>query len=273
MNDYYVYVYVDPRNFEDFYYGKGKDGRKDAHDKDTQDSAKTQRIAAIKAEGLSPIVRVIARGLTEDQALLVEKTLLWKNGKNLSNQASGSFSEKFRPRDTMHLELEGFDYIGGLYYFNVGQGIHRNWADCKKFGFISAGRGERWRDAICAFQNGDLIAAYLKGKGFVGIGRITQAALPIRSVQFQGKPLSNHALSCLKMTDDIESDDLCEYVALVEWIRAVEPDHAKWQPKSSLYTTQLVRASLAHQKETIRYLEKQFDLDLQSLQAHRSTEE
>lgn len=52
---------------------------------------------------------MIARGLTEDQALLVEKTLLWKNGNGLSNQASGSFSEKFRPHDTMHQELEGFD--------------------------------------------------------------------------------------------------------------------------------------------------------------------
>jgi hypothetical protein len=24
MNNYYVYVYIDPRNYEEFYYGKGK---------------------------------------------------------------------------------------------------------------------------------------------------------------------------------------------------------------------------------------------------------
>ncbi len=24
MNDYYVYVYIDPRNFEEFYFGKGR---------------------------------------------------------------------------------------------------------------------------------------------------------------------------------------------------------------------------------------------------------
>jgi hypothetical protein len=29
--EYYVYVYIDPRNFEEFYYGKGKASRKDAH--------------------------------------------------------------------------------------------------------------------------------------------------------------------------------------------------------------------------------------------------
>ena len=29
--DYYVYVLIDPRNFEEFYYGKGKGSRKDVH--------------------------------------------------------------------------------------------------------------------------------------------------------------------------------------------------------------------------------------------------
>ena len=29
MNSYYVYVYIDPRNFEEFYFGKGKGSRKE----------------------------------------------------------------------------------------------------------------------------------------------------------------------------------------------------------------------------------------------------
>ena len=29
--EFYVYVYIDPRNFEEFYYGKGKGNRKVAH--------------------------------------------------------------------------------------------------------------------------------------------------------------------------------------------------------------------------------------------------
>ena len=33
-NNFYVYVYIDPRNFEEFYYGKGKGCRKQAHLKD-----------------------------------------------------------------------------------------------------------------------------------------------------------------------------------------------------------------------------------------------
>ena len=51
MNDYYVYVYIDPRNYEEFYYGKGIGSRKVAHLNDTSDSAKAKRIADIQREG------------------------------------------------------------------------------------------------------------------------------------------------------------------------------------------------------------------------------
>ena len=72
MTDYYVHVYIDPRNFEEFYFGKGRGSRKDAHLSDTSDSEKAKRIAAIEAAGLKPIIRVIARDLSEHDALLVE---------------------------------------------------------------------------------------------------------------------------------------------------------------------------------------------------------
>jgi uncharacterized protein len=74
--NYYVYVYIDPRNFEEFYYGKGCGSRKDAHLFDESDSAKSRRIQEIKKAGLTPIIRVIVRDLSEAEALLVEKTLL-----------------------------------------------------------------------------------------------------------------------------------------------------------------------------------------------------
>ena len=86
MNDFYVYVYIDPRNFEEFYFGKGRGSRsKSAHQFDSTDSASSRRMASIKAAGLKPMVRVIARDLSENDALLVEKTLLWKLGRQLTN--------------------------------------------------------------------------------------------------------------------------------------------------------------------------------------------
>ena len=268
-DSYYVYVYIDPRNYEEFYYGKGKGRRKEAHLYDEGDSEKTRRIKAIRVEGLEPIIRVIARDLSEGEAFLVEKTLLWKLGKTLTNKATGKFADKFRPHDKLHLELSGFDYNTGLYYFNVGESVHRKWSDCKRLGFISAGQGPQWRDQIVEFKEGDVIAAYLKKYGFVGIGKIIQRAIPIKNIKIHGKFLLNHSLDCKAMDDNVDSDEMCEYTALVKWERSVEAKDAKWKPKSGLYTTTHVRASLEGQPKTLDFLETEFGIDFRLIRDRR----
>ena len=124
MNDCYVYVYIDPRNYEEFYYGKGQGSRKEAHLLEKSDSAKSKRIQAIHDEGLKPIIRIIARGLSASEAYLVEETLLWKLGKFTTNISPGHFAEKFRPANTLHVELPNFDFRNGIYYYCV----RRTWA-------------------------------------------------------------------------------------------------------------------------------------------------
>ena len=269
MNDFYVYVYIDPRNLEEFYFGKGRGSRKHAHLTDTSDSDKARRIAAIKQAGLEPIIKVIARNLSDHDALLVEKTLLWKLGRNLTNVSSGHYAENFRPHDTMHVDLHGFDFQTGLYYYNVGEGEHRCWLDYMNFGFISAGQGIGWGKAMQGFQVGDVVAAYLKrnrhGGGFVGIGRVTSQVRPVRDAKISGKPLLQQALTCKGMSDNIDSDELCEYVALVDWIIKVPRSEGKWRTSPKLYTTTHIRASLSGQPVTVEFLEESFGVDLREL--------
>ena len=265
MEEYYVYVYIDPRNNEEFYYGKGKGSRKDAHLYDTSDSAKSKRISEIKREGLNPIIRVIARGLKEDEAFLIEKTLLWKLGKWTTNISTGHFADKFRPHNTLHKELTGFDFQNGIYYYNVGEGIHRNWDDYVQFGFISAGQGKRWRDAMLGFNQGDAVAAYLKRHGFVGIGKIKSQATMIRDVSIDGKKLLSLPLRCQKMSDNSNDDDLSEYVCRVDWLRTFSRKDAKWRSSPKLYTTTHVRASLDGQPGTIKFIEEEFGIKLTDL--------
>jgi len=262
MNDYYVYVYIDPRNLQEFYFGKGRGSRKNAHLSDTSDSEKAKRIAAIKAAGLEPTIRVIARDLSEHDALLIEKTLLWKLGRHLTNQATGHYAKNFRPHDTLHVELDGFDYQRGIYYYNVGEGPCRDWDDYRQYGFISAGQGLSWRNAITGFNVGDIAVAYLKGRGFVGIAEILTKATRIANVEIDGVPMSDLDLTCQNMFSNSDSEDRSEYVCAVKWLRAVDRNGAHWKPKSGLYTTTHVRASLDGQPKTIEYIETCFDIDL-----------
>ena len=265
MSDFYVYVYIDPRNLEEFYFGKGRGSRKHAHLSDASDSEKARRIAAIHADGLEPIVRVVARGLTEHDAFLVEKTLLWKLGRTLTNVSSGHHADKFRPHDKLHLRLPGFDFANGVYYYNVGESGNRHWDDYREFGFISAGQGRRWRDAMLGFEPGDVVAAYLKGCGYVGVGRVLAPAKPVLEAVVAGRPLLSLPLRAEQMDRNADSPEKAEHVCPVEWLAAVDRSAAHWRPRSGLYTTTHVRASLHGQPKTLAFLEERFELHLGEL--------
>ena len=261
-HDYYVYVYIDPRNYEEFYLGKGRGTRKAAHLNDKSDSEKVKRIAAIHKEGLEPLVRVIVRGLTEAEALLVEKTLLWKLGKWTTNIATGHFAEKFRRPNTLHRELQGFDFEYGLYYYNVGENNFRSWDDYVKFGFISGGRGARYRDAMLAFNEGDVFFAYLKGSGFVGVGRILERAKMIQEIRIKNRRLLELPLVANNPGHDCDDAENSEYVCLVEWIASVPREQGRWKPNSGLYTTTHVRARLDGQPKTVKFVEQEFGISI-----------
>jgi hypothetical protein len=265
VSDYYVYTYIDPRNFEEFYYGKGRGSRKESHLEDVSDSEKVKRIQAIKNDGQEPIIRVIAARLTEDEAHLIEATLIWSLGRFTTNLVGGRYEGRFRPHNTYHLSLSGFDYEQALYYYNIGEGPHRNWDDYAKYGFISAGQGPRWRDAICAFQTGDVIAAYLRSRGYVGIGRIAKAAQRIRDVEIAGSRLLDLPLSCGNMGENAGDPEKSEYVALVDWVRKVSRNDAKFERNAGLFTTTHVRASLDRQPRTVAFLDEAFGVSLETL--------
>jgi hypothetical protein len=262
---YYVYVYIDPRNLEEFYYGKGKGSRRFAHLSDSDDSEKTARIRAIEAEGLLPIIRTVAAGLAEQEAHLIETTLIWKLGRGLTNKAAGRFVSLFRPHNTLHRELARFDFQNGIYYVNVGEGPHRNWDDCRRLGFLSAGQGPRWRNQILELSEGDVVVAFLRRKGYVGVGKVLARAVPYLDFRYKGRLLQDFNLAAPHMWENSDDPAKSEYVLRVEWVASVPRNEAKWKPKSGLYTTQLVRASLERQPITLAFVEKEFNVSLKAL--------
>lgn len=262
--EYYVYVYIDPRNLEEFYYGKGKGNRKEAHLSDDKDSEKAKRIKDIKKEGLNPIIKVIAKDLTEREAFLIEKTLIWKLGKTLTNVSSGQFADKFRPHDTMHKDLYEFDFKNGIFYVNIGEGETRCWEDCKKYGFLAAGQGNQWSDPLRTLEMGDIVVAYLKGRGFVGIGRVIEKAVRVDDFRYLSSSLNKVKLkqpNIFKNSDNEKSD----FLVKIEWIKAVDEKDAKMTKKFKLFTTPAIKASLQNQPQTVRFLEEEFKIKFEEL--------
>lgn len=89
---YYVYAYVDPRNSQIFYVGKGCRSRALDHLDEIGESAKLRRIAEIHAAGLKPRIDILAHGIADEQtALLIETAVidvLWPD-KTLTNRVRG----------------------------------------------------------------------------------------------------------------------------------------------------------------------------------------
>lgn len=260
---FYVYVYIDPRNYEEFYYGKGIGKRKDAHLRDGSDSDKAQRIRDIHKAGLKPIIRVIAKGMNEKEALLVEKTLLWKLGKTLTNKSRGFFKAQFRPVNTMYRELQGFDFRNEIYYINVGEGKHRSWDDCRKYQFLSAGGGKRFTDKIRSLSVGDVVVAYLKRYGYVGVGVVQKEAVEANDYHYNGTPLSQLPLKESGILFHSFTDK-ADWLVNIKWKKSFKREDAKWKSNGGLFTTQLIKASLAGQPKTLSFIEKSFGITFSS---------
>ena len=98
---FYVYLYIDPRNNQPFYIGKGNGNRVFAHLKATGDSEKVRILGDLSQANLKPMIELLKYGLTEKQALLVEATAIdLIDVNNLTNAARGHGS-KYGARATV----------------------------------------------------------------------------------------------------------------------------------------------------------------------------
>jgi hypothetical protein len=266
-NDYYVYMYIDPRNNQEFYYGKGRAKRKFSHLRGTSDSDKTKKIAAIRKAGLKPKIKVIAAGLTENDAMWVETTLLWKLGHFTDNVAAGPKSKYFRPKNKLHLDLPGFDFHNEIYRANVGEhtksratGIIRRWEDGVKYGFVCAGSDKKWIDLIKGLNVGDILVMYLTGKGFVGIGKVVKEAVPAKDFKIKGKSILD--INTLGNYDVNRSNlNKCQYMAKVKWIKKLNRDDAiKASGKGLNLRGALV--PISKNSKMIQFINRSFNTDL-----------
>jgi hypothetical protein len=223
---------------------------------DQTDSEKAQRIKQIKDAEVDPIIRIVATDLTEEQALLVETALIWKLGKRLTNKNAGHYVGKFRPQNTLHKRLVGFDFSRCIHFFNVGEfDTHRSWEDCRVHGFLSAGYGSRYKRAAQQLQKGDVVAAYLSGHGYVGLGQVVAEAIPAKDFRVGQKTLRKLKLHAPDITHDSDDLERCEYVIKIRWLIAKKREDALW--KRGLFRARQTRVSLVNQPKTLRYIEQE----------------
>ena len=173
--------------------------------------------------------------------------------------------KKFRPHNTMHLDLYEFDYQNGIYYFNVGEGQRRSWADCRNYGYLSAGGGRLWSDQIQTLIPGDVVAAYLSDNGYVVVGIVCEPAVMARGFEVAGKRLNELELERKGILDDADDPDMAEYVARIDWKVSSTSSEAIWAKKKGLFSFPMAKASLQNQPKTVDFISDAFNIDLRGL--------
>jgi hypothetical protein len=153
---------------------------------------------------------------------------------------------------------------GRDFYVSFGEGDHgvRSWEDAVRYGFVSGG-GDRWYSrSLSALQPGHRVFVYIPGRGYVGVGRVTEPAKPVKDftvdVGGQQVPLLNAPdLRAPNMGHHIEDPDRCEYLVAVEWLHTVPREEAFREP--GLFANQNTAAKL-RDMNTIARLEEHFTL-------------
>ncbi|MEK4976642.1 endonuclease NucS domain-containing protein [Bacillus sp. FSL K6-6540] len=150
---------------------------------------------------------------------------------------------------------------GKDYYVSLGDGIHRNWEDCRRYGFISAGQGRWYSNTLNLLKPGARIFACIPKVGYVGVGVVEDEVVPIKDFQVvvDGKniPLLEAGLH-VNMDKDVDDPDLCEYVVRVDWIKTLPKHEAIWE--KGMFANQNSACKLRNQF-TIERLTHYFQID------------
>ncbi len=145
----------------------------------------------------------------------------------------------------------------GYYFVNVGEGEHRNWDDCRNYGFIAAGHGPKYARAIRKLSPGDQIFAYIKGRGYVGFGRVTKEAVMARDFELpdSGRNLKEITLEEPGILHDADDPEMADWVVGIEWIKTFSRENAK--TFNGVFANQNIVCQLRH-PETVEFLNRQF---------------
>lgn len=147
----------------------------------------------------------------------------------------------------------------GYWFVNVGEGPHRTWDDNVRFGFIGAGQGRRYSEALTRLSIGDRVYAYMKGIGYVGFGEVIKQACMIRDfyVEDTNTPLLEAGLKAVRASDNSDNEELSEWVVGIRWVKTFPQSQAK--TFAGAFANQHIVCKLSDQ-ETLKFLEQQFVL-------------
>lgn len=158
-------------------------------------------------------------------------------------------------------------WSGVDFFVSVGENDERNWDDMVRYGFVSAGHGDKYRKAMQSLFEGARVWAAIPSSfatggthGYVGVGRVTAPAVEVNDFGVEADGATMNTLEApLKATNmgwEADDPERCEYLVRVEWIDIRPREKAVWE--KGMFANQNVVAKLRH-PFTLQRLNEVFD--------------
>lgn len=116
----------------------------------------------------------------------------------------------------------------GEYYVSFGGDC--TWDDARKYRFISAGGGSWYTQTLKLLSPDDRIWVKIPGKGYVGVGRVTESVQSVSDFRVTTTSGEQPCLDVLKSADLLRKNasdpEKSEYFVRVEWLDTVSEDKA-----------------------------------------------
>lgn len=171
---------------------------------------------------------------------------------------NGSPSSIGRTKTDRSTDIEESREWAGEWFVNVGENQgHLLWEDCVRYGCISAGGGQKYRDAIQKLKPDNIVYAYITGAGYVGYGKVVEHAVPVRDFVAKGAHLLEQELATVGFKERTDKNDLefSDWIVRIEWLKTYQKEQARFFSGAFVHRGTLCRLG---QKETLEFLHQEF---------------
>ncbi|SEF15391.1 recombinase RecB [Jiangella alba] len=212
----------------------------------------TERIVRyLSTDFAVPISVLFFRYYQDDGREYLART--WLNAPTEADAAASASRQSKKTREPWN---------GQDFYVTVGEGDHRNWEDQQELGYISAGGGKRYSSPLNQLFVGARVFAYIPGRGYVGVGQVTEPAQAVIdfTVDVDGERVNLLDVPTLRAPALKEHTlpETMEYAVRVQWITTVPRERAI--KEQGLFANQNSACKLRNQF-TIDRLTARFGLD------------